>query len=148
MYNYNYHEQVRADIYMMLEENFYEYFEGVTAEDVKRDPYEVADRIADDLFNSDSVTGNASGSYFCNSYSAMEAVIDNIPLLREAVDSWSLENELIDWFLEERWEDMDVTIRCYVLHECACEVMEDIKSELEEIEASADAREIAQKLAA
>lgn len=134
MNNYNYYEAVKGAVYDALENDFDDLFSGLTAEDVKTDPYEVADRIADDLFNSDSVTGNASGSFYCNRYLAQEAVIDNIPLLREAVEAWSLENEVVDYFLNEDWEAMDVTIRCYVLHEVACEVMEEIRDAIEGIE--------------
>ena len=150
MNNYNYYEAVKGAVYDALEYDFDDLFSGLTAEDVKTDPYEVAGRIADDLFNSDSVTGNASGSFYCNRYLAQEAVINNIPLLREAVEAWSLENEVVDYFLEENWEAMDVTIRCYVLHEVACEVMEEIRDAIEGIEDEemVQAYTIAERLAA
>lgn len=150
MNNYNYYEAVKGAVYDAIEENFDDLFSGLTAEDVKTDPYEVAGRVADDLFNSDSVTGNASGSFYFNRYLAQEAVIDNIPLLREAVEAWSLENEVVDYFLDEDWEAMDVTIRCYVLHEVVCEVMEEIRDAIEGIEDEEmiQAYTIAEKLAA
>lgn len=148
--SYNYHEAVKGAVYDALEEDFDNLFSGLTAEDVKTDPYEVAGRVADDLFNYDSVTGNASGSFYFNRYLAQEAVIDNIPLLREAVEAWDLENEVVDYFLNENWEAMDVTIRCYVLHEVACEVMEEIRDAIEGIEDEEmiQAYTIAERLAA
>lgn len=148
---YDYHEHVKGDIYDALEENFYGYFDGITAEDVKTDPYEVAGRIADDMFNSDSVTGNASGSYFCNTWKAKMAVLDNIDILRNAYIDWGYEaNDVATDFLEERWEAMDVTIRCYLLHEVMDEVMEEIRDAIEGIEDEEmiQAYAIAERLAA
>lgn len=148
---YDYHEHVKGDIYDVLEENFYGYFDGITAEDVKSDPYEVAGRIADDMFNSDSVTGNASGSYFCNTWKAKMAVLDNIDILRNAFIDWGYSSDDVAAdFLEERWETMDVVIRCYLLHEIMDEVMEEIRDAIEGIEDEemVQAYTIAERLAA
>ena len=131
---YDYREIEKADIYTALGERFDELFEDVTAEALKVDAYEVADKIADELFNCDSVTGNASGSYFFNKWEARDAVIDNISLLREMCFAWNYDNEIADMFLSDDWESMDVMLRCYLLHEIMCEVMEEVRDAIEGIE--------------
>lgn len=82
----------------------------------------------DDLFVSDYVTGNASGSYFCNSYKAAQCLIGNFDLMKEAYEEFGgfpkMEN-----FSEEA---ADVTIRCYLLNECLTEAIQQIIDEKDE----------------
>jgi hypothetical protein len=75
----------------------------------------------------DQVTGNGSGSYFCNSYKAQEALGNLI---------WS--EDLADMFrefgydsvpMEKGPEYIDVSVRCFLLDEC----INEIEEELEEI---------------
>lgn len=106
----------------------YNYFEDV-AEDAKNficeniDCYDDFDSMFDEMFVSDCVTGNASGSYTFNSYTAQQYVND------------ALWDEEISCLFETRGEDifevakkgpeyLDVCIRCYVLS--------DLYSDLEE----------------
>lgn len=77
----------------------YDYLQAVT-EDVKQyildevDASQYADREAleealnNDLWTADSVTGNASGSYYCNSWRAEEALSHNWDLLAEALEEF------------------------------------------------------------
>lgn len=74
---------------------------------------------------SDSVTGNGSGSYFCNSAKAAEAIGDLI---------W--DEDLKDMFanfgydsipLEKGPEFIDVSIRCFLLDECISEIEDELK---------------------
>ena len=44
------------------------------------------DELYDELWVADSVTGNASGSYYCNAYKAEEALAGNWELLAEALE--------------------------------------------------------------
>lgn len=75
----------------------------------------------------DSVTGNASGSYFCNAWKAEESICHNWDLLRDAVD------EFCQDFPSDA-EVADVTIRCYMLGECIPAVLNELAEELEEEE--------------
>ena len=83
------------------------------------------EQFRDDAFISDSVTGNGSGSYFCNSYKAQEALGDLI---------WS--DDLADMFREYGYnsvpvekgpEYIDVSVRCFLLDECINEIEEELK---------------------
>ena len=84
----------------------------------------------DDLFINDSITGNASGSYTFNSYTAKEYIFNNIDLLNEAITEFCEDDVIGEKFLNEEWEWMDVTIRCYLLGQAISEALDDIEEEL------------------
>lgn len=65
---------------------------------------------------SDEVTGNASGSYFCNREIAKRCVLDNIELLQETVESLdtTMRIDMLEHFIRDDWEYMDVMIRLYL----------------------------------
>lgn len=100
MRNYNYYENVKEDIKKYLNENGldkgYDY-----------------NKLYNDMFIDDSVTGNGSGSYTFSREQAKEYVLDNEELVSETVAIFSIDmNEYWD-----KWEYLDVSIRCYVLGE-------------------------------
>lgn len=68
------------------------------------------DALYDYLFNADSITGNASGSFYCNAYKAEEALCHCNDLIQEMVDEEFISK---DRLLE--LEYVDVCARCYVL---------------------------------
>ena len=108
---YDYKENVKNDIKQYIKENY----EGL---------YEVAeDSLYDDLFIADSVTGNASGSYYCNTYKAEEALAHNLDLLKVACEEFDCIPDLASP------EACDVTIRCYLLGECMYDALEELKEE-------------------
>lgn len=76
-------------------------------------------------FNADTVTGNASGSYFFSSWKAEEALCHNLSLVAEACEELGETPDL------ERPEEMDVTVRCYMLGEMAEMVAKDIAAVLD-----------------
>lgn len=79
----------------------------------------------------DSITGNASGSYTFNRYKAKEYVLDNIDLLRDALECYDVDPKTIGLkFLDEDWEYFDVTIRCYMLGHMIENVLEDLEEQL------------------
>ena len=90
---------------------------------------ELAEKLHDDLWTDDSVTGNGSGSYFFNSYKAQERVLESIDLLAEA--SREFGEDVVN-LLDEDWEKWDVTIRCYLLGEAISEAMEEIEEDFNE----------------
>ena len=120
---YNYLEAMKSDImdYIRNDVN--------TNEFTSRE--ELEERLNDDLWTVDSVTGNASGSYHCNSNKSMECVLDNMDLLEEMCGEFGIDNETIGKkFLEGAWEWMDVSIRCYLLGQAISEALDDMEDEL------------------
>ena len=120
MEKYDYRECVREDVMNYIKEHEIK----VTTEN--RD--EIQETLYDDMFISDSVTGNASGSYTFNTWRAEENLCHNMDLLKDACDEFGCEPK----FDSAEW--CDVTIRCYLLGEVLSEVLDEIEEEVEEEE--------------
>ena len=105
------------DIKEYIRENESE-FEGLDIDELR-------DKLYDDLWTVDSVTGNASGSYTFNSFRAEEYIKDNLDLLGEAYEELSTPEDLGRELIDQNYENMDVTIRCYLLYQVIDEVLED-----------------------
>ena len=90
--------------------------------------------LYDFLWTEDDITGNASGSYFFNSYKAKEMVFENMETVTEALKEFCCgqSEEVADAFLNERWEFLDVTARCYVLGEAVADYVSENADELEQ----------------
>ena len=71
---------------------------------------EFREAVSDACWISDMVTGNASGSYTCNTWEAEENLCHNWDLLREALADFGGEFDI-----EKGAEYYDVTIRCWML---------------------------------
>lgn len=128
---YDYKEAIRQDIRDYLDDN-----EEINSD---TDFRELEDRLNDDLFCEDSVTGNGSGSYTFNRETAKEYVNENIDLLQDLCQEGFIgKDQLADWFMNDEWESMDVSIRCMLLPECLHEVLEEKQEELEELENTRD----------
>lgn len=118
----------------------YDYREAMT-EDVKQwitDEIDLADwtedregleqQLNDNLWTTDSVTGNCSGSYTFNRVQASLYVLDNMDLLQEAIDEFATDPATVgDKFISEEWEWFDVTIRCYLLGSVISEVLDEME---------------------
>lgn len=104
MTKYDYMEAVKEDVknYIDCEINFAD-FDSLE---------ELEEKLNDELWTNDSVTGNASGSYYCNSYKAEESIAHNWDLLEEALDEFGENNINV---IKNGVEWADVTIRCYLL---------------------------------
>lgn len=128
MERYDYREAMKQDIldYINSELNLDD-FRG------KRD--ELEELLNENLWITDSVTGNASGSYFFNAWKAEEAIAHNWDLLEEAMQEFCNECNPI----EKGAEWCDVTIRCYILGECIAAVLDDLEDELEELDEDEEA---------
>ena len=121
MERYNYREAITADVLEYIREEIdLEEWRG------KRD--ELKEQLNGDLWIADSVTGNASGSYFFNAWKAEEAIAHNWDLLEEAMQEFCDERNPI----EKGAEWCDVIIRCYLLGECVAAVLDELEDELEE----------------
>ena len=106
---YNYYEAVKNDALEYIKEN--------NLQDKSQD------ELYDELFLADSVTGNASGSYYCNTYKAEEALTHNLDLLKEALNEFGGD---FNNALERGAEYCDVTIRCYLLGQVLADVLEEV----------------------
>lgn len=116
---YNYLEAVTADVveYIKNEINLADY-------DSRE---ELEEALSDELWTADSVTGNASGSYYCNAWKAEEALAHNWDLLAEALTEFGQDGTDV---LKQGAEAMDVTIRCYLLGQAIAEALEELEEEL------------------
>lgn len=120
MERHDYRTEMMEDVRNYIEENmdFIKYYEG------RRETLE--NRLNDDLFNDDSVTGNGSGSYYFSSWKAEEALCHNSDLLGEAMENFGLDTTEI---LEHGPEWCDVIIRCYLLPEVIHDVLDELEAE-------------------
>lgn len=108
---YDYKEAMCDDIRAYIDDNL--------DLDSNDDKEALESTLNDDLWAEDSVTGNASGSYTFNSVVAKEYVEDNLDLLHESCAELGVDPATIsEWFMNQDYESMDVTIRCYLLSEC------------------------------
>lgn len=116
MERYDYFSHVCEDVRNYIEEN------GIEVNQENRE--EIEQQLNDDLFVDDSVTGNGSGSYFCNAWKAEEAISHNLDLLAEAIDEFGGSTNV----LRQGPEAADVTIRCYLLSQAISAVLDEIEA--------------------
>ena len=118
----------RYDYRKAMKEDIYDYIrEGIDLDDWRGKRCELEEALNDQLWITDSVTGNASGSYFFSAWKAEEAITHNWDLLEEAMETFGDECNPI----ERGAEWCDVTIRCYLLGECIGLVLNEFSDELE-----------------
>lgn len=115
---YDYREAMTEDVKEWIKEN-------IDLTEWTEDREGLEQQLNDDLWTEDSITGNASGSYYCNSYNAEESISHNWDLLNEALDEFGQNNINV---IERGAEWADVTIRCYLLGF----VISDVLDEMEE----------------
>lgn len=113
MDRYDYREALKQDVLDFLKE------EGKTTKTINQDD------LYDLCWISDNVTGNASGSYFCNAYKAEEAISHNWDLIGEAFSEFGMEAKE----MEKGPEFIDVTIRCYLLGEIIAEIYDETEND-------------------
>lgn len=123
MENYNYFEAVKSDVLDAIREDYEE------SEIIKRlatDRNELAEKLNDDLWNADSVTGNASGSYTFSTYQAEENIAHNWDVLADACDEFGQD---MGEAVKRGAEFCDVTIRCHYLSQAIAEALDDLADE-------------------
>lgn len=121
---YDYLEAMKEDIKTYI-------LEDINANSQYSNMAELENALNDDLWTVDSVTGNASGSYTFNRWKAQEYVMDNMELLAEMCSEFGIDNATIgEKFLEEEWEWMDVSIRCYLLGQAISEALDELGENL------------------
>lgn len=112
---YDYEAAVKSDIRDYLKEHD---VEGRIDEDL-------CQKLEDDMFVCDSVTGNASGSYTFNTWRAEENLSHNWDLIGECAEHFGIE----DTSLSKGAEYWDSSIRCYLLNRCLTEVVDEWNAE-------------------
>lgn len=121
--NYNYLEAVAEDVREYINNE-------IDLNEWRGDRDGLEEKLNDDLWIVDSVTGNASGSYTFSTWQAEEYLAHNWDVLEEALAEFgNTENPI-----EKGAEWCDVTIRCYLLGQAIAEVLDDLEEELEEVE--------------
>lgn len=123
----------RHDYYKEMEADILEYInEEYTTEALKErlaDRDEFYEKLFDDLWVTDSVTGNASGSYTFSTWKAEENLCHNLDLLGDAVGEFGWD---FPKALERGAEFCDVTIRCYLLGSILYQVLDELERGLTE----------------
>lgn len=116
MEKYDYYEEVKKDVIEYIKDH-----DIIVSEDnidTLRDG-----SLYDDMFVSDSVTGNGSGSYTFNAWKAEEYVCHNLDLFAEAMEEFGYTDIPLKVFNAEY---IDVTIRCYILSQVLYNVLEEL----------------------
>lgn len=121
---YNYYEAVKDDVREYIENE-------INLNEWRGNREGLEEKLNDDLWTCDSVTGNASGSYTFNTWKAEENLCHNLDLLEEALDEFGSDK---GYLLENGAEAADVTIRCYLLGSTIAEVLDELEEELTEDE--------------
>lgn len=120
MEKYNYLEAVTNDVkeYINSEIEMSEY----------SDRDELEEYLNEHLWDCDSVTGNASGSYTFNAWQAEEYLCHNLDILGEALAEFGSDaSELL-----ESVESCDVTIRCYLLNQAITQALDELWDDSDE----------------
>ena len=122
---YDYLEAMTTDVL--------DYIEGNVNLTEYADAEELTEYLNETLWAEDSVTGNASGSYYCNAYKAEEAIAHNTDILIEALEEFGDSLESYKKALLSP-EYADVTIRCYLLGQAIAEAIEQLDYDFSENE--------------
>ena len=125
MTKYNYMEAVKEDVknYIDCEINFTD-FDSLE---------ELEEKLNDELWTEDSVTGNASGSYTFNRATAENYVNSNKELVNEMVSEFDCKKQVCDWWMNDNFESIDVSVRCYLLGSAISEVLDDLEEDFDEV---------------
>lgn len=115
MEKYNYLEHVTSDVkdYINFEINMSNFSSRE----------ELSDYLYEHLWNCDSVTGNGSGSYTCNAWTAEENLCHNLDLLVKVFDEWGTRDGIHEL---DSPESCDVVIRCFLLRDAINEVLDEL----------------------
>lgn len=114
---YNYLEQITSDAKEAILERMNEWDFN--------DRDELEEIAHDELWVDDGVTGNASGSYYCNAWKAEEALCHNWDLLADAIAEFGGDTDI----LQQGAETCDVTIRCYLLGQAISAALDELEEE-------------------
>jgi hypothetical protein len=146
----NYYDEVKNDILEVLEED--EGAKNILHSESCKDT--IIEKLTDYLIDCDGVTGNLSGSYYCNAYKARIQCYNYASDVREALEEYGYKKELeafkfFECLADEgyidvdtmridddaliglyiidglNFETIDVITRCYKLYEVVSDVVEE-----------------------
>lgn len=107
-----------------------EYINDNISEEDYEDREELEEKLNDDLWVEDSVTGNGSGSYTMNSgeaYKNLQGDPDTMDYIRDLVKEYGIESDMVaEKFLNEDYEYWDVSIRCWLLGQAIGEALDQL----------------------
>ena len=119
---YNYLDSIKDDVR--------NYINNIDITEWKGEREDFEEKLNDDLWVEDKITGNMTGSYTCNREKAKEYVVDNMDELAYAIDDFCIDAKTIGQkFIENNWEWMDVTIRCHLLGAAISEVLDELEEQ-------------------
>lgn len=113
MDNYNYFEAVKEDVRDHLAD-----YEPRGADETLE---EYRERLNDDMWTDDSVTGGGSGSYTFSATEARKLVLAGLEQVAEACREFDI--SLGEKVEAGEWERLDVIARCYYLRQAIDEVV-------------------------
>lgn len=113
-----YLEMVKSDIKKYFMSDVRE-----TLADCNNDKEQALEILNDLFWDSDSITGNRSGSYIFNIEEAKLVVFDHMPEIVDFYISTGDLDLLANDLKNERWESLDVTGRCSVLDRAIKEIL-------------------------
>ena len=120
---YNYLDAMKEDVLTAIRENY-------TLSDYENRE-ELEERLNDDLWIDDAVTGNGSGSYTFNAARAAEYVQeDGEDYVKELIAEFGLDAETVADHLFD-YEYWDVSIRCYLLGQAISAALDELEDEFE-----------------
>ena len=119
--NYNYYEAVKEDVITAIEDDYYI---EIVKEQLKMGGVDcdVVEALNDAMWTDDSITGNGSGSYWCNAWGAEEALCHNWNLIRDMVSEYMTDISINKFSPEQ----MDVSIRCFLLNSVLWDLVDEI----------------------
>ena len=136
---YDYNKEVSADVLQYIIDNYdinedentieidgtvYNIAEDADNDNNSRD--DLIEKLNEDMWIADSVTGNASGSYTFNTWKARCNLWNNEELIEEVTKEFEITPENAS-----SSEFMDVSIRCYLLYGAITEVIEELENGIE-----------------
>lgn len=128
---YNYKSEVKVAVADWFDDFVIFYSEGGEVKQVVIDGDTYDDRdvwepeMIDRLLYDDLVTGGYTASYTGSPEKAKEYVMSNQDLVYEMIDHFMYSGTVVaDWFFNEKWEEVDVQIRQYILGEVFYTILE------------------------
>lgn len=113
----------------MIEDDVREWInDNIDLDNYKGNRDGLEEKLNDELFNEDSITGNASGSYYCDAYKAEEDLEHCWDLLAEALEEFGSGMTATE-MLDKGAEWCDVTIRCYLVGEAISSVLDELEED-------------------
>ena len=119
MNTYNYNEAIKADVKEYIQEHYTT--EEITEGLAEREEFD--EKLYNEMWTADSVTGNGSGSYTFNTWQAEENLCHNMDLLADALADFGCGLD----YIEKGAEACDVTIRCYLLGSALAEILDEFE---------------------